>query len=270
MAVRVRPVRDLGEVRAAAACIGHYFGWHPTEEDSERFVRLMPLERLHAAVDDGAVVGGAGVLPFELTVPGGPVPCAGVTVVGVLPSHRRQGLLRRMEEAQLRDVRERGEPIAALWASEETIYGRFGYGLASLVLNVRTEQRAGGLRAGLPPKEGVTRLVTRDEALRVLPRVYERIRKRSVGFLSRSPAWWEEKVLDDRPEQRRGGGELHCAVLELDGRVAGYALYRIVSEGSGGDWQRTLRVREALGVDARATREIWRFLLSVDWIDTVE
>ena len=92
----------------------------------------------------------AGVFPFGLTVPGGALPCAGVTVVGVLPSHRRRGLLRRMMDAQLRDVRERGEPIAALWASEETIYGRFGYGLASLSHNIDAERHAVAIRSELP------------------------------------------------------------------------------------------------------------------------
>jgi predicted acetyltransferase len=268
--VRIRTVRDLGEFRAAVGCIGHYFGWQPSEEDGERFSRILPLERVFAALDDGEIVGGAGAYAFELTVPGGAVPCAGVTIVGVLPSHRRRGLLRRMMEAQLEDVARCGLPIAALWASEETIYGRFGYGLASLCLNVKTEQRAGGLRQGLPPREGRTRLVTAEEALRVFPRVYERIRRRSVGFLSRSPAWWEVKMLDDRPERRRGAGPLHHAFLELDGRPAGYALYRIANDGSGDDWRKTLNVLEAFGVDERATREIWRFLLEVDWIDTVE
>ena len=86
---------------------------------------------MHAAFEDGEIVGGAGAFPFSLSVPGGALPCAGVTIVGVYPTHRRRGVLRSMMEAQLRDVHERGEPIAALWASEETIYGRFGYGIAS-------------------------------------------------------------------------------------------------------------------------------------------
>ena len=46
-----------------------------------------------------------------------------------------------MMDAQLRDIRERGEPLAALWASEETIYGRFGYGLASPLLNLDADRR---------------------------------------------------------------------------------------------------------------------------------
>src|SRR5262245_27900167 len=96
MAVRVRTVRDIGELRTALGAIGHYFGWQPTEEEAGRFVRILPLDRMHAAFDDGALVGGAGVFPFNLTVPGGDVPCAGVTVVGVLPTHRRRGLLTKM------------------------------------------------------------------------------------------------------------------------------------------------------------------------------
>jgi predicted acetyltransferase len=268
--IRIRTVRDVGEFRAAAGCIGHYFGWEPSEEDGERFSRILPFERLHAALEDGAIVGAAGVYPLELTVPGGPLPCAGVTVVGVLPSHRRRGLMRRMMAAQLRDVRERGEPLAALWASEETIYGRFGYGLASLSLTVKTDQRAGGLRSGLPERVGRVRLVDHDEAIRTFPRVYDRLRRSSVGFLSRSRDWWELRQLSDRPEERRGDGPLHRALLELDGRPAGYALYRIASEGSGEEWRKTLRVKEALGIGTRATQELWHFLLSVDWIDTVE
>src|SRR5438105_11399722 len=103
----------------------------PTPERIERFMRVLDHERMHAAWDDGKIVGGAGAFTFEMTVPGGTVPTAGVTVVGVYPTHRRRGVLRSMMRAQLDDVHERGEPLAALWASEETIYGRFGYGLAS-------------------------------------------------------------------------------------------------------------------------------------------
>src|SRR4051794_41602817 len=103
----------------------------PDEARIERFAKVLPLERMHAAFEDGEIVGGAGAFPFELSVPGGVLPCGGVTVVGVYPTHRRRGALRAMMDSQLRDIHERGEPIAALWASEETIYGRFGYGLAS-------------------------------------------------------------------------------------------------------------------------------------------
>ena len=269
MAYRVRPVRDLEEFKAAIGAIGHYFGWQPSDEDAERFSKLLPLERTLAVFDDGSIVAGAGAYPLELTLPGGPAPCAGVTVVGVLPSHRRRGLLRRMMEAQLRDVRERGEPVAALWASEETIYGRFGYGLAALDLHVEAERAAVRVRAELP-REGTVRLIDHDEALRVLPRLYERIRKRTPGFLSRSRDWWETRRLSDRPEQRRGAGPLVRALYERDGAPAGFALYRIAQEGTTfAEWKKSVRVTEVQGVDEAARRDLWRFLLEIDWTDVV-
>src|SRR5437868_13738433 len=86
---------------------------------------------MQGAFDDGRVVGGAGAFPLDLSVPGGSLPCGGVTAVGVYPTHRRRGALRAMMRAQIDDIHERGEPIAALWASEAPIYGRYGYGLAS-------------------------------------------------------------------------------------------------------------------------------------------
>ncbi len=270
MAYRVRPTRDLDEFRTALRAITHYFGTRITEEEAERFVRLLPLDRFHAVLDGTEIVGGAGAFPFELTVPGGPVPCAGVTVVGVLPSHVRRGLLGRMMRAQLNDVRERGEPLAALWASAETIYGRYGYGLASTGMGVKADLHRVGLRDGLPPREGSVRLLEHEESLEALPRVYERVRRRQVGFLSRSRAWWEHRLLHDPPERRRGGGQLERVLVELDGRPAGYALYRVAQEGSGADWTKTVRVVEAFGVDPRGTREIWRFLLSIDWMDRLE
>ena len=269
MAYRVRTVRDVEEFKAAIAAIGHYFGWQPTDEDAERFSKLLPLERMLAVFDDGRIVAGAGAYPLELTLPAGPAACAGVTVVGVLPSHRRRGLLRRMMESQLRDVRERGEPLASLWASEETIYGRFGYGLASLSLHVEAKRAAVRVRSDLP-RSGSVRLIDHDEALRVLPRLYDRVRKRTPGFVSRSRGWWETRRLADRPDQRRGAGPLVRALYERDGAAAGYALYRIAQEGATfAEWTKTVRVVELQGVDEEARRDIWRFLFEIDWTDTV-
>ncbi|MGI8479538.1 MAG: GNAT family N-acetyltransferase [Gaiellaceae bacterium] len=271
MAYRIRPCRSLDELGQAAGAIGHYFGWVPTGEEVERFSQVLPFERMHAAFDGKEIIGGAGVFPFEMTVPGGPVPCAGVTVVGVLPTHRRRGLLSRMMRAQIDDIRERGEPFAALWASEPTIYDHFGYGHASLTHEIRLPRIWAALRAGTPPRAGQVRLVESDEAQKVLPRLYDRVRKETPGFLTRSKAWWALRRLRDDPSRRPpGSGPLNHAVFERDGRAAGYALYRVAQSEEGGHWKRNLRVVEALGIDARATLEIWRFLLEVDWTDDIQ
>src|SRR5690348_4843368 len=103
--------------------------------DESRLPFLAPLldpARLHAAFEDGALVGSAGAFAFELSVPGGSLPTAGVTLVAVLPTHRRRGILSRLVRAQVETAREKGDVLAALWASEGAIYGRYGYGVASL------------------------------------------------------------------------------------------------------------------------------------------
>lgn len=257
MAIRIRTVRNTDELATALGAIGHYFGWEPTPEQVESWTSYLPFARMHAALEDGAIVAGAGAFQFEMTVPGGPVPCAGVTVVGVRPTHRRRGILRRMMTAQLEDVRARGEPIASLWASEDTIYGRYGYGAASRRLDAKMDKVWIDLRPGLPPREGQVRLVDKDEASRLIPGLYERIRRRTTGFISRSRDWWQTRFLDDAEWRRNGAGPMNRALVELDGRPAGYALYRVYQYPT--EWKRSLRVIEAMGIDARATREIFRF-----------
>lgn len=87
---------------------------------------------LLALAADGRPVGTAGAYSFELTLPGEVlVPAAGVTAVGVLPSHRRQGVLSAMMRNQLAELRARGEFLSVLLASEARIYRRFGYGPAT-------------------------------------------------------------------------------------------------------------------------------------------
>src|SRR5512132_739617 len=131
MSFNVRTVKDLDEFTSAVFAIGQYFGMTPTEERLQRVLDQITAEGMHAAWSNGAIVGGAGAFAFDLSVPGGDLATAGVSVVGVYPTHRRRGVLRALMRTQLDDAHERGEPLAALWASEETIHGRLGYGLAS-------------------------------------------------------------------------------------------------------------------------------------------
>ena len=102
-----------------------------TEEDIRHYERIDEPERSLAWFDDGRIVAGTGIYSRHVTVPGAVVPCAAVTAVGVVPTHRRRGLLTAMMRRQLEEIHARGEPVAALWASEGAIYGRFGYGIAA-------------------------------------------------------------------------------------------------------------------------------------------
>ena len=269
MAYRVRSCRTLEEWGQAVAAIGHYAGWVPTEEQVEQFAELLPPERLHAVFDGQSIVGGAGAFDFRMSVPGAVVPCSGVTVVGVLPTHRRRGLLSRMMRAQLDATHERGEPIAALYASEETIYGRYGYGLASLRQKVSLTGDRAALSYGTPLRAGSVRLVDKDEARRTFPRLYDRVRRTTPGFFARSGDWWDLRRLADSAESRGDAGPLNYALAEADDRPVAYALYRIAQKEEDAGWKRRLHIIEALGADTLGTREIWRFLLEIDWIHEI-
>ena len=151
----------------------------------QRFTKLLPLDRMFGAWSNEAVVGGAGSFPFDLTVPGGDLPTAGISVVGVLPTHRRRGVLRSLMRAQLDDAHERGEPLAALWASEESIYGRFGYGLASFCGEITLAREYTAFAQPFEP-QGTLRLIEPDEAQEAIPPVFERIRTEWPGMFTRS------------------------------------------------------------------------------------
>ncbi|PYO57601.1 MAG: GNAT family N-acetyltransferase [Candidatus Rokuibacteriota bacterium] len=266
----VRPCSSKDELRAAVSPIWHYFGRSgPSPDDQiERVTSVLAAERMHAAWEDGRAVGGAGAFAFELTVPGGRVPAAGVTAVAVLPTHRRRGILRAMMRAQLDACRERGEPIAYLWATEDTIYGRFGYGIASFTAEIELPRERSAYHAPFEPS-GAARLMPLREAEDVLTPVYERVAVETPGMFTRTAAWWQARALADPEWRRRGGGDLQCVVLELDGGPAAYALYRLNVAFERGLQTGTVEVVEAMGDSPRATRAIWRYLLDIDWMARV-
>jgi predicted acetyltransferase len=253
------------EVLPALRPIWLYFGSAPAEERATRVTSYLEPGRMHAAFEDGEPVGGAGAFSFELTVPGGRVPAAGVTVVGVMPTHRRRGVLTAMMRAQLDDVHRRREPVAYLWASEAAIYRRFGYGMASLCGEVDLLRTHAAFAA--PAPEMHARIIGTDEARDIVPRIYDAVAAVTPGMFGRSRAWWEGRVLDDPEWRRAGSGELMCVVVEGDGEPAAYGLYRINSSFADGSSTAVLEVTEAMGATPAATASLWRYLLDVDWME---
>jgi predicted acetyltransferase len=84
-------------------------------------------------------------------------------------------------------------------------------------------------------------------------------------MFERPASWWEARTLADPPEVRFGGGPKHLVVLEVEGRPAGYAIYRLSSEFGDLGPETTIRVIEALGETPQAAVSVWRFLLDIDW-----
>jgi len=269
MDLEIRACASPEEMGQAITPIGYYFGrTAPNADQAERLTRVMPAQRVYAAWEGGRAVGGLGAFPFQLTVPGGRVPAAGVTVAGVLPTHRGRGVLRAMMRALLDACHQQGEPVAYLWATEDTIYGRFGFGLASFTGEIDLPRERSAFHAPFAAC-GRVQLVSPATAEEFVAPIYERVVVETPGMFARSSVWWQARTLAD-PEWRRGtSGDLQCAVLENDGRPAAYALYRMNSAFERGLQAGSVAVIEAMGDSPEATRAIWRYLLDIDWLARV-
>ena len=245
------------------------FGERPRHEDLVEWEKLFEAERAIAAYDGERVVGTAGIFSFELTVPGGRLPAAGVTIVGVHPTHRRRGILRRMMRLQLDAIRERGEPLAILWASEGNIYQRFGYGLASLRMGISLPRERSAFRLPLVPA-GTIRFVEVDEARRLFPPVHDAVRLRRPGFFARSASYWETDFFADPEHRRRGASEAFHVVHEVAGEADGYARYRIREEWDSTGPKSTVVLVEMLATNPAAHLDLWRYLLDIDLMAQLE
>jgi predicted acetyltransferase len=252
------------EFRAACAAASVAFAQELRDEDFDLFSKELPADRGFSAFDGGSAVGLTASIPFEMTIPGGVSPCAGITFVGVMPSHRRRGVLTELMRKQLDDLHERGEPLAALWASEPVIYGRFGYGIAAPSAAMEAVHAGFAFRDD-PGPTGRARLVTKDEARELFPPIYERARLQRNGMLSRSEARWDNRVAD--PEHwRDGASPKYYVLVEIDGQGEAFAMYRVKSNWERGMSQSELRLVDAIATSTEATRELWRYVFGVDLI----
>lgn len=232
------------------------FGSHPTRAYIESTTRLLHADRAHVASAEGRIVGAAGAFTHALAVPGSTVTAAAVFGIGVLPSHRRRGVLTKLQEAQLKDIHERGEPIAYLWASEGAIYGRFGYGMASQAMRATIESKGTRLR-NAPERFGNVRIIEPNEAYAEIVPIYNRLWKKHPGMFFRSEDWWRLRCLANQE------------LFHVAWRDSAYAIYLVKMNSSFGGFCGQIEVVESLSDSAEGYREIWSYLLSIDLIKTV-
>ena len=230
--------------------------------------RTIELDRFIGALDGDLVVGCGGAYSFRLTVPGGEVGAAGVTAVGVLPSHRRRGILRQMMTWLFEQARQRHEPVAILWASEAAIYQRFGYGpgTVSSAFEISTLRMQFRRPIEVP---GRFRLVDVGEAAERFPAVYEALRPLTPGALSRTDARWRWEILYDAEWYRRGEGAKLLALYEVDGEARGYVIYRTKGDWDASGPKGVVSVQELTAVDPEAEQALWEWVGGIDLIATL-
>ncbi|WP_372665460.1 GNAT family N-acetyltransferase [Amycolatopsis kentuckyensis] len=228
------------------------FGRFPAEND--RVWSALEMDRaLFAVTPEGRPVGTAAAYSFELTLPGeAVVPAGGVTAVGVLPSHRRRGLLTAMMRHQLADARARGEFLSVLLASEAVIYRRFGYGPATTTHRLTVQRNQAARRSTAVPAAGSIEVLRRAECGELLEDVYDRYRRARPGALSRPHRWWAAGA----GQPPISAAPRYVALHRDPGGVPdGYATYLL--DG-------TLTVDETIAADDAVATALARFLLDHD------
>ncbi|WP_436522823.1 GNAT family N-acetyltransferase [Actinoplanes sp. HUAS TT8] len=260
--IRLRPGTDE-DFPAICDLLGLVF--HEELEGAAKVVEREVFEpgRSIVADESGQVVGHALAYTRGLTVPGAVLPAAHISSVGVRPTHRRRGLLTALMRRQLEDIAAAGESLAVLWASETTIYPRFGYGAAASRLRFSIMNRE--VRLTVPPANPPGRLRMGDPSalLSEISKVFDQARTGRVGWSDRDDRWWRYVLVD--PKDGRGGAtRLYAVVHEGAGGPTGYALWRVKEGWSHHGPDAEVEVREVVAADPEAYQALWRFLLGID------
>jgi predicted acetyltransferase len=239
----------------------------PDPEEVETDKKVVEIDRTFAAFEDDRIVGCAGVYTQRMVAPGGAwVPTAGVTMVGVLPTHRRRGILRELMVMMLDQAAERGEAMASLFASQGAIYGRFGFGHAAHHLEFDISLERLVWAGGAEPTGRVT-LRQRADALPIMRAIYDRAIDRRPAALEVDDRWmdvgfWESKKDDER---------VFYAIHEDEaGAPDAFAMYGIKHEWPRGLPSSEVKVKRLVATTPESHIGLWRYLCSIDLMARVK
>ena len=228
--------------------------------DPEELRPHFDLDRSIAVIQDGEIVGGSHSHLLEMSVPGGVATVAGVSNVEVQPTHTRRGIMTRMMRYQLDGIHERGEPLAALFATESAIYGRFGYGVGS-VHEWWTIDKHHTAYARNYESPGQIVFLDPADIGKELPDVFRRGTQGRPAVFQRAPHHWERDARDPIHSQGGPGGVFYAAYVE-DGRIDGYVNYRTQRPA--------VIVNELMAATREANAALWRFCFDLDLHERTE
>ncbi|MGR4882591.1 GNAT family N-acetyltransferase [Streptomyces sp. LARHCF249] len=261
--IREVPEADIDRALELAYLV---FNDRPEKEGRERHHALLERCSRIGAYDGDTLVGFMAAHDFRLSVPGADLRCPGLTFVSVAPTHRRRGVLTALMAEQLRRASAADSPLAALWASEAAIYGRFGYGGATTGVTIEIDSTR-PLPLRIAPDRRPLRLVAPDEALAVIGPFHEAARAGRAGRPTRSPERWSQEWLAEQDEDDEELSPPRIIVLGDPGEpIAGYVLYRTKPEDDSGPVRTPGLVRvEELEADTPAVAAaLWECLAALD------
>jgi predicted acetyltransferase len=262
----VRLITD-DERADAVGVIGQGFLSPMSDEIVDHWATWTDPERTHAAVERDRIVGVARWFPTELMTPGGRVDAGAVTAVAVLPMHRRRGHLGRLMGAQLAQITDQGAPVAILVSADWPIYGRYGYGPATEACAWEVDARTPMAGTG----RGEIELVTPPEAREHIDRLHDAMGATWPGVITRTERFWDGVAgIEERPGNSRNPALERSALWRDDtGVVRGVVRYRVEERWTRNRADGRATATELFADGHDAARELWRHLLSLDWVTVV-
>jgi predicted acetyltransferase len=256
------------------------FGFHESTRTPEHVAKSLDTYRADRRILTGAYQTGevaAGSLPSDVPVAtfgtlrktlnigfGRMLETQLVTAVTVRTSHRRRGLLRRMMSEDLQLARRDGVAMAALTASEGSIYGRFGYGVASFERTVKVDTTA---RFSIRHEAvGSVEIADPKVLLDLAPDIFDRVHRQTPGSIGRQE-WYRQgasgSIGRDGKEDPAVKVALHYGP---DGTVDGYVSYKFLG------WDTTpytVQVVDLVAATSEGYLELWQFLGAIDLVERV-
>jgi predicted acetyltransferase len=272
MAVDIRAIRADDELLSwLDAQSGAFLERRELDKIAEEVRQHWDFSRVWGAIEGDRVVGTTRTFATELTVPGNSqVKASAVTQVGVRPTHRRRGLLRRMLQAEHEAARERGEIVSLLYALDTRIYPRFGYGVACQTAGWSIDVRSTDIHEAAGGRTGSVELVDIDEAALDRARaIYEANRRVQPGEIWRRPITWQANF----GFAGRGWGDAWTGFVAVhradDGSLDGYARYRAEQKWEHRQPQSALVVDDLQALTPEAEVALLRFLFADELVSTV-
>jgi len=230
--------------------------------------------RTFGATRDGSdeLVGIYSSYDMAVTAPGpldalAAVPMAGLTWVSVHPDHRRRGVLREMMSHHFARLHNEGSALSGLHAAEVGIYGRFGYGISSLELELALER---GAILTAPSLEGAAgRVTTRfvkadsDDAAQVVHDLHLLCAESTLGSVTR-PERMARPMFVDLPLARQGREPWQVLLANVDGQPAGYAVFSRKARWKDSKARGRVAVRELGAADPATLLALARRLVDFD------
>lgn len=265
MSIELRPATP--EEMSELGQLGSYvYGGAFGDGEENTITHSIRAEWTLCAFDGAKMAASFSAVPFTMRANGAAVALAGVSTVGTLPQYRRQGLVRRITNQAFKDMRERGQAVAALWASQAAIYQRYGYAMASVLRHYRVDTADIAFFDG---DEGGSRVELTDAASSYedFKRVYIRFIERRMGYLHRARALWLNNAL----EERKADGPVRVALSrDASGEADGYAIYTLRA----GQWDHASRgqelvVRDLAWLTPDAYRSLWGYFKRHDLVGSI-